>query len=202
MAEGFTAQDQAHDLAEFLVRYPKALVLTGAGLSTASGYWARSMVGYPALAQAAPNPGHKAIAALEARRSIGSVLTQNVDGLHQQAGSQAVLELHGNIHSVVCMSCSAQFPRGLVQIQLVEKNPGIADANASPLPDGDAQIEPEALEHFHLPGCLHCGRLFRRQCASGPHCGRTRPDGARRRAAGDRLVADGVLGVPLLPARD
>jgi NAD-dependent SIR2 family protein deacetylase len=188
MAEGFTAQDQAHDLAEFLVRYPKALVLTGAGLSTASGipdyrdrdgvrrgkqpiqgpefrkspvvqrrYWARSMVGYPALAQAAPNPGHKAIAALEARRSIGSVLTQNVDGLHQQAGSQAVLELHGNIHSVVCMSCSAQFPRGLVQIQLVEKNPGIADANASPLPDGDAQIEPEALEHFHLPGCLHCG---------------------------------------------
>jgi NAD-dependent SIR2 family protein deacetylase len=188
MAAVLASQDQAHALAAFLARYPKALVLTGAGLSTASGipdyrdrdgvrrgkqpiqgpefrkseavqrrYWARSMVGYPALSQAAPNPGHKAIAVLEARGGIGSVLTQNVDGLHQQAGSQAVLELHGNIHAVVCMTCRARFPRGLIQLQLVEKNPGIADANAAPLPDGDAQLEPEAQEHFRLPACLHCG---------------------------------------------
>jgi NAD-dependent SIR2 family protein deacetylase len=188
MAEARTTPDQAHALAQFLTRYPRALVLTGAGLSTASGipdyrdregvrrgkqpiqgpefrkspavqrrYWARSMVGYPALAGAAPNPGHRAIAALEAAGSIGSVLTQNVDGLHQVAGSRAVLELHGNIHAVVCMACAARFPRGLVQTQLVGKNPGIAGAGASPLPDGDAQLEPEALEHFRLPACLHCG---------------------------------------------
>lgn len=188
MAAVFTEQDQADALAEFLVRYPNALVLTGAGLSTASGipdyrdrdgvrrgkqpiqgpefrkslavqrrYWARSMVGYPALAQAAPNPGHKAIAAFEASGKIGSVLTQNVDGLHQQAGSRSVLELHGNIHAVACMSCRAQFTRELIQQQLEDKNPGIADANASPLPDGDAQLEPEALEDFELPVCLDCG---------------------------------------------
>jgi NAD-dependent SIR2 family protein deacetylase len=188
MAEGFSIREQAGPLAEFLARHPRALVLTGAGLSTASGipdyrdrdgvrrgkqpiqgpefrkseavqrrYWARSMVGYPALAQAQPNPGHEAIAALEASGNIGSVLTQNVDGLHQQAGSRAVLELHGNIHSVVCMACRAQFRRGLVQMQLEERNPGVAGANASPLPDGDAQIEPQALEHFRLPLCLHCG---------------------------------------------
>ncbi|MGZ5198511.1 MAG: NAD-dependent protein deacetylase [Telluria sp.] len=188
MAEGFSIREQAGPLADFLARHPRSLVLTGAGLSTASGipdyrdrdgvrrgkqpiqgpefrrslavqrrYWARSMVGYPALAQAAPNPGHTAIAALEATGHIGSVLTQNVDGLHQQAGSHGVLELHGNIHSVVCMGCRAQFPRGLVQAQLVERNPGIAHADASPLPDGDAQVEPDALEHFQLPLCRHCG---------------------------------------------
>jgi NAD-dependent SIR2 family protein deacetylase len=188
MAEGFTIREHAETLAGFLARHPKAMVLTGAGLSTASGipdyrdrdgerrgkmpiqgpefrrsafvqrrYWARSMVGYPALAQAAPNPGHHAIAALDAAGRIGSVLTQNVDGLHQRAGSHAVLELHGNIHSVVCLACRAQFPRGLVQLQLVEANPGMADENASPLPDGDAHLEPAALESFKLPVCLHCG---------------------------------------------
>jgi NAD-dependent SIR2 family protein deacetylase len=188
MAEGISLRAQAEPLAEFLARHPRSLVLTGAGLSTASGipdyrdrdgvrrgkepiqgpafrkseavqrrYWARSMVGYPTLAQAAPNPGHRAIAALEAGAHIGSVLTQNVDGLHQQAGSSAVLELHGNIHGVVCMGCRAQFSRASVQTQMVERNAGIASADASPLPDGDAQLEPEALEHFQLPICEHCG---------------------------------------------
>lgn len=191
MAEGFTVREQAASLAEFLARHPRALVLTGAGLSTASGipdyrdrdgvrrgkmpiqgpefrrslavqrrYWARSMAGYPALAQAAPNPGHRAIAALETAGCIGSVLTQNVDGLHQRAGSHAVLELHGNIHCVVCLDCRAQFPRGLVQMQLVEDNPGMLNDGASPLPDGDAQVEPEALESFRLPVCLHCGGVL------------------------------------------
>jgi NAD-dependent SIR2 family protein deacetylase len=189
MAEGFTVdEDKAGALAGFLARHPNTLVLTGAGLSTASGipdyrdrdgvrrgtlpvqgpefrksplvqrrYWARSMVGYPTLAQAAPNPGHRALAGLESSRRIGSVLTQNVDGLHQQAGSHAVLELHGNIHSVVCLECRAQVPRALVQMQLVEANPHMASAAAAPLPDGDAGIEPEALEAFTLPACLHCG---------------------------------------------
>jgi NAD-dependent SIR2 family protein deacetylase len=188
MAEGFTVRERAESLVEFLRRHPKTLVLTGAGLSTASGipdyrdrngvrrgktpiqgpefrrslavqrrYWARSMVGYPALALARPNAGHRAIAALQTARRIGPLLTQNVDGLHQQAGSEAVLELHGNIHSVVCLACRAQFPRALVQVQLAEANPWLADEYASPLPDGDAQLEPEALESFHVPVCLHCG---------------------------------------------
>lgn len=191
MAEGFTQHDRTHALAEklagFLDRHPKTLVLTGAGLSTASGipdyrdrdgvrrgrlpiqgpefrrsemvrrrYWARSMIGWPVLAKACPNAGHDALAALEAAGRIGSLLTQNVDGLHQQAGSHAVLELHGNIHSVLCLDCGARMPRAFVQQQLVEANPELAGAMATPLPDGDAQVEPDALDDFRLPWCPHC----------------------------------------------
>ncbi|MFC0252043.1 NAD-dependent protein deacetylase [Massilia consociata] len=188
MAEGYTVQDHAERLAEFLERYPRTLVLTGAGLSTASGipdyrdrdgtrrgrlpiqgpefrrsvdiqrrYWARSMVGWPVIARAAPNPGHRALAGLEQHGRFGYLLTQNIDGLHQQAGSHAVLELHGNIHSVICMGCRAQFPRAFVQTQLEEANPELANALATPLPDGDAAIEPDSLLGFNLPACVHCG---------------------------------------------
>lgn len=195
MAEGFTTHDTlaglsarpAEQLANFLARHPRILVLTGAGLSTASGipdyrdrdgvrrgrmpiqgpefrrlesvrrrYWARSMVGWPVLAKACPNGGHAALAALEGAGRIGSLLTQNVDGLHQQAGSHAVLELHGNIHSVLCLDCGARMPRAFVQQQLVEANPALAGGMATPLPDGDAQVEPEALDDFRLPWCPHC----------------------------------------------
>jgi NAD-dependent SIR2 family protein deacetylase len=182
-----TSEEHACALADFLARYPNTLVLTGAGLSTASGipdyrdrdgvrrgkmpiqgpefrksdsvqrrYWARSMIGWPTLAKAVPNAGHRAIANLQANRKVGSVLTQNVDGLHQQAGSDGVLELHGNIHSVLCLQCQARYPRAMVQSLLVEANPFLSDALAAPLPDGDAQLEPDALEAFQLPRCVHC----------------------------------------------
>jgi len=188
MAEAFTTHDHAARIAEFLDRYPHALVLTGAGLSTASGipdyrdrdgtrrgkppihgpdfrksefvqrrYWARSMIGWPVLARARPNAGHVAIAGLEAIGHIGSVLTQNVDGLHGQAGSHAVLELHGNIHTVVCLDCAALFPRAFIQKQLEDANPQMLGANATPLPDGDASVEPTELAGFRLPWCSCCG---------------------------------------------
>lgn len=188
MAEAFTIHDHAARIAAFLDRHPRALVLTGAGLSTASGipdyrdrdgtrrgkppihgpdfrkseavqrrYWARSMIGWPVLAGARPNAGHLAIAGLERIGRIGSVLTQNVDGLHGQAGSHGVLELHGNIHTVVCLECSAIFPRAFVQGQLEDANPQMAGANATPLPDGDASVEPTALADFRLPYCTCCG---------------------------------------------
>ncbi|KFC68273.1 NAD-dependent protein deacetylase [Massilia sp. LC238] len=188
MAAVLPVRDQVEALAEFLERYPRALVLTGAGLSTASGipdyrdrdgtrrgrqpiqgpefrrsvdiqrrYWARSMVGWPIMSKARPNEGHRALSRLEQHGSFGYLLTQNVDGLHQQAGSHAVLELHGNVHNVVCMHCKAQFPRAFVQTLLNEANPELANVLATPLPDGDAAIEPDALEDFHLPFCLHCG---------------------------------------------
>lgn len=188
MAEGFIVHDHAEELADFLGRHARTLVLTGAGMSTASGipdyrdrdgarrgkqpiqgpefrrspavqrrYWARSMVGWPVLAKARPNAGHQALAALEANGRIGFVLTQNVDGLHHQAGSHAVLELHGNIHKVLCLDCGAGFPRAFIQTQLQEANPELALAMAAPLPDGDAALEPDALGDFQLPWCLHCG---------------------------------------------
>lgn len=182
--------DHLHKLADFIDRHPRLLVLTGAGMSTASGipdyrdkdgvrrgtapvqgpefrkhdavrrrYWARSMVGYPVLAGARPNAGHRALAALEGR--IGAVMTQNVDGLHQKSGSSAVLELHGNIHHVVCLDCHASFSRAFVQTQLADANPHLAGLQAVPLPDGDAQLEPEALEAFHIPWCVHCGGMLK-----------------------------------------
>lgn len=188
MAEASTMAEHAAQLAAFLARHPRALVLTGAGLSTASGipdyrdrdgtrrgrppiqgpdfrkseqvqrrYWARSMVGWPVLARARPNPGHRAIAGLEAIGHVGVVLTQNVDGLHGQAGSHDVLELHGNIHQVVCLDCAALFSRAYVQNQLQDLNPQMAGANATPLPDGDAAVEPTELARFRLPVCVGCG---------------------------------------------
>jgi NAD-dependent SIR2 family protein deacetylase len=123
-------------------------------------YWARSMVGYPTLAQAAPNHGHHALAALEQGGALGAVITQNVDGLHQRAGSQKLIELHGNIHGVVCLDCRTQYARGAIQEQLLRENPQLAGSNAQPLPDGDAQLEPEALEHFSVPQCGNCGGVL------------------------------------------
>jgi NAD-dependent SIR2 family protein deacetylase len=176
------------DLAGFVARHERILVLTGAGISTASGipdyrdrdgvrrgkppvqgpefrstlavrkrYWARSMAGYPMLSAAAPNAAHVALARLQAAGRLGALLTQNVDGLHQRAGSIDVLELHGNIHQVVCLDCHASFARSFVQQQLEEANPALAAGVALPAPDGDAHVEPEALDAFELPWCVHCG---------------------------------------------
>lgn len=187
MADDYTERQGARELAAFLARHANVLVLTGAGLSTASGipayrdkdgvrrgnmpvqgpdfrkheavrkrYWARSMVGWPVLANAAPNPGHRALAELEADGAITALVTQNVDGLHQRAGSSALTELHGNIHTVVCLDCHAQFPRAFIQVLLEQANRELAGAIARPAPDGDAHLEPDALATFELPYCVHC----------------------------------------------
>lgn len=175
------------ELSGFLERYRKLLLLTGAGISTASGipdyrdpngvrrgkapvqgpefrrskavrqrYWARSMAGWPILAKAQPNPGHRAIAELEASGRLAGIITQNVDGLQQRAGSLRIVELHGNIHSVVCLECGAQFSRGLIQSLLEKNNPGWLAAIPLPAPDGDAHLEPAELGDFQIPCCLHC----------------------------------------------
>ena len=180
--------DQIGALAAFLAPHRQVLVLTGAGISTASGipdyrgrdgvrrgrapvqgpefrqseavrkrYWARSMVGYPTLARAAPNAAHHAIAELQADARLGALITQNVDGLHRRAGSSGVLELHGNIHRVVCLDCHAHFPRQFVQNLLEEANPDAAGVVAVAAPDGDAHVEPDALTGFHVVDCIHCG---------------------------------------------
>ncbi len=60
------------------------------------------------LADAAPNEGHLALARLEQLGLVDAVITQNVDGLHQRAGSREVLEVHGSIRSAVCLRCGAQ----------------------------------------------------------------------------------------------
>ena len=74
-------------------------------------YWARSFLGWRHIAGATPNAGHRAVAQLEAAGLVSGVVTQNVDGLHQVAGAREVIELHGNLARVVCLSCSALTPR-------------------------------------------------------------------------------------------
>jgi NAD-dependent SIR2 family protein deacetylase len=178
-------------LLDFILRHPRVLLLTGAGMSTASGipdyrdkdgvrrgtapvqgpefrkhdavrrrYWARSMVGYPTLARAEPNGGHRALAALGEQGLFGGLMTQNVDGLHQKAGSTGVLELHGNIHQVVCLDCHAPFARAFVQGQLIDANPAMAGIKARAAPDGDAHLEPASLAQFNIPWCVHCGGML------------------------------------------
>ena len=123
-------------------------------------YWARSMAGWPLLSQARPNAGHRALAQLQAAGRLAAFITQNVDGLHQRAGCEGVLELHGNIHVVACHGCGATFPRDAIQSVLEIANPGLAGAMAKPAPDGDAHLEPESLAAFCLPQCAHCAGML------------------------------------------
>ena len=59
---------------------------------------------------AQPNPAHRKLAQLEAAGRLSAVITQNIDGLHQQAGSKRVLELHGSVHRNFCMDCGKPYP--------------------------------------------------------------------------------------------
>lgn len=123
-------------------------------------YWARSVVGWPRIAEARPNAAHRALSALERRGAITGVITQNVDGLHQAAGSERVVELHGALARVRCLGCGALEPRAALQERLLEHNPGW-DAHAAPVaPDGDADLE-AALAGFRVPGCAACDGVLK-----------------------------------------
>ncbi|MCE3264434.1 MAG: NAD-dependent protein deacetylase [Pseudoduganella sp.] len=124
-------------------------------------YWARSMVGWATMSRAEPNAGHRAMAELEACGHLASVITQNVDGLHQRAGSKRLIELHGNLHHVLCLECHARYTRASLQPMLERDNPELASVLAQPLPDGDAAVEPDALEHFRVPQCAACGGVLK-----------------------------------------
>ena len=59
---------------------------------------------------ARPNPGHTALAALQSAHRLGPILTQNIDGLHQRAGAESVVELHGTIWEIECLACGDRTP--------------------------------------------------------------------------------------------
>jgi NAD-dependent SIR2 family protein deacetylase len=128
--------------------------------ATRRRYWARSMVGWSTLSGAHPNEGHRALAELEAGGHVSAVITQNVDGLHQRAGARNLIELHGNIHQVVCLGCRRRIARAALQDRLTDTNPEFANVLAQPLPDGDAQLEPDSLEDFMVPECEACGGML------------------------------------------
>lgn len=164
-------------------------VLTGAGLSTDSGipdyrgqgrvakhpmtydtfmasneaqqrYWARSYVGWSRIASAVPNLGHKALARAEEQGKVSTLVTQNVDGLHQEAGSKSVIDLHGRLDRVVCMGCRAYISRIEMDTLLQELNSGLQkDETVEFSSDGDAEIV--GTENFVVPSCIKCKGVYK-----------------------------------------
>ena len=124
-------------------------------------YWARSLLGWPQMAGAHPNPAHAALARLQADGRVALLLTQNVDGLHQRAGSRGVLELHGSIHGVTCLDCRRELPRAALQDALAAANPRFAGLAGAPAPDGDADLEAASFDDFAVPDCPACGGLLK-----------------------------------------
>src|SRR4051812_20293756 len=119
-------------------------------------YWARSHLGWRTIARSAPNDGHRAVAALQARGYLDGVITQNVDGLHQAAGAREVIELHGNLDRVVCLGCRSTSPREDLDRRLREANP-VFDGQAIRInPDGDVDLAEDAVGEFQLVGCTGC----------------------------------------------
>lgn len=175
----------------------RLVVLTGAGCSTRSGipdyrspggawsrhkpitygafvrsdevrrfYWARSYRGWARFAAARPNDAHRALAALEPH----FLITQNVDDLHQEAGSRRVVQLHGRNRVVVCLDCRMEFARADVQERLGALNADwLANAPWSRLhadeadfaPDGDADVALQAVGGFRVPPCDRCGGVLK-----------------------------------------
>lgn len=127
--------------------------------ATRARYWARSLIGWPRIASAAPNPTHRALATLEARGTLPLLVTQNVDRLHQRAGSRAVVDLHGRIDRVRCLGCGACIDRAVIQDELSARNPGWAAREATTAPDGDADVEDTA--GFRVPECRACGGMLK-----------------------------------------
>lgn len=120
-------------------------------------YWARALVGFKALSEARPGPAHLALARLEALGHVHTLITQNVDGLHQRAGNRRVIDLHGRAELVRCMSCQALRMRHDLHAELEARNPDWLELDAVAGPDGDAELEVD-FSDFRVPPCGRCGQ--------------------------------------------
>lgn len=124
-------------------------------------YWARSMAGWPPVARARPNAGHRALASLENKGRISRIVTQNVDGLHQAAGSSAVVDLHGRLDRVVCLACGKRVSRSCIQDKLIAANRGWLTEADTLRPDGDIDLGEVDYEQFVVPDCPSCGGILK-----------------------------------------
>lgn len=123
-------------------------------------YWARSYLGWLPFSQASPNPAHHALARLESYGRVGRLVTQNVDGLHQKAGSRRVIDLHGRLEQLRCQSCDEPETRHWMQEKLASLNPWIDTLSAATAPDGDADLETD-FSGIVVPGCPICGGILK-----------------------------------------
>ncbi|MGX1509135.1 NAD-dependent protein deacetylase [Streptomyces collinus] len=124
-------------------------------------YWARSHLGWRTFGRARPNAGHRSVAAFGRHGLLTGVITQNVDGLHQAAGSEGVVELHGSLDRVVCLTCGAYSPRRELARRLEEANAGFAPVAAGINPDGDADLTDEQVGDFRVLPCTVCGGVLK-----------------------------------------
>ncbi|OIJ68345.1 NAD-dependent protein deacetylase [Streptomyces mangrovisoli] len=124
-------------------------------------YWARSHLGWRTFGRARPNAGHRAVAAFGRHGLLAGLITQNVDGLHQAAGSQGVVELHGGLDRVVCLSCGTLSARRALAARLEEANPGFDPVAATVNPDGDADLTDEQAGGFRVLPCTACGGILK-----------------------------------------
>jgi NAD-dependent SIR2 family protein deacetylase len=181
--------DECLDAAVDALRGHTIAVLTGAGVSTDSGipdyrgagapvrapmtfqnfmadldyrkrYWAGSHLGWKRFSAARPNPGHAALVDLELAGIVDGIITQNVDGLHLRAGSQRVVDLHGTMDRVRCLTCGQFYARQSIADQITAANPWIDTEEAFELsPDGDVEVRD--VEAFVLPECSVCGGVLK-----------------------------------------
>lgn len=211
-----TPPAEALDFVAGLLRNGPALVVTGAGVSTASGipdyrspggrlskgrpmtyqefahsraavrrYWARAFVGIRQMRASSPNRAHFALVELERAGLISGIITQNVDGLHTQAGSRNVIALHGDMEHVVCLDCGFKEERSLFDARLDRANPGYLQSvlvdDTMINPDGDVELPEEAVTSFTMVDCTRCGGW--RMKPDVVYFGENVP-GERRQAAG------------------
>jgi len=124
-------------------------------------YWARSASGWPRFDRAQPNEAHQALAELESLGFVETLVTQNVDRLHHQAGHNNVIDLHGLLHEVVCLDCGAIISRQQVQQALIKANPSLTDLSVRHAPDGDAHLEYFDFASMVIPQCAECGGVLK-----------------------------------------
>ena len=158
--------------------------------ATRQRYWARSLIGWRRIGDARPNDAHRALARLEAIGKSEILLTQNVDRLHQAAGSEAVIDLHGRVDRVRCMGCECVSPRAELQEELERRNPAWLAHEAVVAPDGDADLDDVDFSDFAVPACAHCGGVLKPDVVFfGENVPRQRVEAAMRHLED----ADGVL---------
>jgi len=183
------------DLAEFVAARPGLFVITGAGISHASGiptyrddigtwksntpiqhsefirhhatrqrYWARSFRGWPNVRRALPNDAHRALVSLEDKGYVSTLVTQNIDRLHQKAGHRKVIDLHGRLDEVLCMDCGGVVSREELQDQLWRLNPhfdSLQQQQAALAPDGDADVDQNLVDRVTVPECARCSGVLK-----------------------------------------
>lgn len=119
-------------------------------------YWARSHLGWRTIARADPNDGHRAVTALRDGGYVAGVITQNVDGLHQAAGTADAVELHGSLDRVICLDCRRTSPRAELDRRLRAANPDFEGTATRINPDGDVELPEDVVRRFGLVPCADC----------------------------------------------